>query len=404
MKIKSAIFDLDGTLVDSLMLWDVMWTKFGMLYRNDPDFRPDAKDDKAVRTMTLVDAMQYIHEIYSLGASGEDLVNTANEIMEKFYAEDVQLKPGVREFLDDCQANGVKMCIASATDMKLLRIALEHCDLEKYFPKIFSCAEIGKGKDCPDIYRAAQAYLGTTVGETWVFEDSAVALCTAHKLGMQTVGIYDQYNYGQDILRENANIYIDKDDSLARLIGMKKVVLLGDSIRLIGYGTVMQQVLGDRYYVWQPRDNCRFAQYLLLGMAVSWKDYWLDADVIHFNAGLWDNCDRFGDGPFTPMEAYAETILRIARIFMEKGKKVIFATTTPVDPRHPDPRTERIIAYNEAVVPNLREMGVVINDLYSLVAEDVAGNIREDRTHLSQKGIEICAAQTADVIRQVLAE
>ena len=402
MQIKSAIFDLDGTLVDSLMLWDVMWTKFGSLYRGDPSFRPSAEDDKAVRTMTLVDAMQYIHERYSIADSGGDLVRCANEIMEKFYAEDVQLKPGVREFLDDCQARGVKMCIASATDMKLLRIALEHCDLNKYFPRIFSCAEIGKGKDCPDIYRAAQAYLGTAVGETWVFEDSAVALVTAHKLGMQTVGIYDRYNYGQDILRANANIYIDEDDSLARLIGMKKVVLLGDSIRLIGYGTRVPDVLGEKYYVWQPKDNCRFAQYMLLGMAVSWKDYWQDADVIHFNAGLWDNCDRFGDGPFTPIDAYTETILRIARIFIENGKKVIFATTTPVDPRHADPRPERIIAYNEAVVPKLREMGVEINDLYTTVRQDIERNICEDRTHLSQKGIELCASQTADAIRRVI--
>ena len=402
MQIKSAVFDLDGTLVDSLMLWDVMWSKFGTLYREDPSFRPSEEDDKAVRTMTLADAMQLIHERYAIAESGEELVRCTNEILEKFYAEDVQLKPGVREFLDDCLANGVKMCIASATDVKLLRIALEHCDLEKYFSKIFSCAEIGKGKDCPDIYQAAQKYLGTTAGETWVFEDSAAALCTARKLGMQTVGIYDPYNYGQDILRENASIYIDKGESLARLIGMKKVVLLGDSIRLLGYGTMVPDVIGDKYYVWQPKDNCRFAQYMLLGIGVSWKDYWKDADVIHFNAGLWDNCDRFGDGPFTPIDAYAETILRIARIFIANGKKVIFATTTPLDPRHADPRPELVTAYNEAVVPKLREMGVVINDLYSLVAQDVAGNICEDRIHLSRRGIEICAAQTADVIRRVL--
>ena len=74
MNIKAAIFDMDGTLVDSLMLWDVLWSTFGDKYLNDKSFSPSVEDDKKVRTLTLKDAMLLIHNNYKLGESGERIV------------------------------------------------------------------------------------------------------------------------------------------------------------------------------------------------------------------------------------------------------------------------------------------------------------------------------------------
>ncbi len=202
MNIKAAIFDMDGTLVDSLMLWDVLWSKFGEQYLNDKNFTPSVEDDKKVRTMTLKDAMNLIHANYRIGESGEGLLVLANAIMNDFYANDVELKNGVREFLEYCKNNGAKMCIASATAPELIHIALKHCNIEKYFSKIFSCGTIGKGKDEPDIFLQAAEFLGTEIKDTWVFEDSLVAIETAVKIGMPTVGIYDKFNYGQDKIKK----------------------------------------------------------------------------------------------------------------------------------------------------------------------------------------------------------
>lgn len=218
MKIKSAIFDMDGTLVDSLMLWDVLWQELGSRYLGDKAFAPTALDDKAVRTMPLKDAMELIHTNYSLGESGEELLSAANELMIDFYSNSVQLKDGVREFLDYCYNNGVKMCITSATAPDLIDIAIEHCGLEKYFLKIFSCGVLGKGKDTPDIYLMAQEFLDTETKETWVFEDSVVAIETAVKIGMPTVGIYDRFNFGQDRIKEIATEYIAPGEKLTKLI------------------------------------------------------------------------------------------------------------------------------------------------------------------------------------------
>lgn len=215
--IKGAIFDMDGTLIDSLCLWDIIWSAFAKEYGRE-NFRPSDEADKAIRTMTLKDGMQMIYDLYQIGESGEALLKFTNEIIRKFYAEEVQLKEGVREFLDCCQSRGIKMCIASATGPKLLQIAIDHCDLGEYFTEILSCAKIGKGKDQPNIYLAALECLGTTKEETCVFEDSAVAIDTAHKLGLKTVAIYDKFNYGQEQMQKTADVYIADGETLMRLI------------------------------------------------------------------------------------------------------------------------------------------------------------------------------------------
>ena len=137
MKIKAAIFDMDGTLVDSLMLWDLLWSALGNKYLKKETFRPSSEDDKTVRTLVLRDAMCLIHENYNIGSNGEELLDFANNLFFDFYASRVELKRGVREFLDKLYAEGVKMCVATATDLKLVRVAMQHCDLDKYFLKVF---------------------------------------------------------------------------------------------------------------------------------------------------------------------------------------------------------------------------------------------------------------------------
>ena len=219
--IKGAIFDMDGTLIDSLMLWDIIWKKFGSRFCEDGNFAPSAADDKAVRTMTLKDAMDYIHTQYNIGKTGAELLETAKRIIIEFYSEEVELKEGVAEFLEYLNSNGVKMCIASATDIELIKIAVKHCNIEKYFTDILSCAETGKGKDEPDIYLRALDCLETSADETCIFEDSHIAICTADKLGIKTVGIYDKYNYGQDEIKRISTVYIAEGETfLSQLLNV----------------------------------------------------------------------------------------------------------------------------------------------------------------------------------------
>ncbi|MBQ2942181.1 MAG: HAD family phosphatase [Clostridia bacterium] len=216
--IKGAIFDLDGTLVNSLIFWDILWEHFGERFLNRKGFRPTKEEDKNVRTMTLKEAMDYVYSIYGFGSGGDELLDITFEMIEKFYTETVEVKDGVIEFLEHCKKSGIKMCIASATDKRLVKVAAEHCGILKYFDKVFSCADIGKGKDKPDIFLKAMEYLGTTLEESCVFEDSLVAIDTAHKAGFKTVGIYDKYNYGQEEIKVISDVYISDGETLCKLI------------------------------------------------------------------------------------------------------------------------------------------------------------------------------------------
>jgi len=216
MQLTGAIFDMDGTLIDSLGFWDLLWEEFSRLFGRP--FRPDAEGDRVIRTIPMKDAMCYIHRRFGIGPNEAVLYETASRMLEEFYREKVQLKPGVMEILNWCRDNGVRMCIASASDLTLVRVAMAHCGIDAIVPMVLSCSEIGKGKEEPDIFLQACSKLGTPPEETWVFEDSYVALQTAARAGFPTVGVYDRYGFRQDILRDTATVYVAEDETLMKLL------------------------------------------------------------------------------------------------------------------------------------------------------------------------------------------
>ncbi len=183
---------------------------------------------------------------------------------------------------------------------------------------------------------------------------------------------------------------------------MKKVSLIGDSIRLIGYGTKVPELLGEDYAVYQPDENCMFAHYTMRCVMHEWKEYLQGSDVIHWNNGLWDVCDLVGDGAFTPLEHYLSDLSRIADVLLTYSQKVIFATTTPPRPEMWGHDIRRIQQYNEAAVGLLQARGVIINDLFTPVARDVQRYICDDLLHLSAEGIDMCSELVADKIRSVI--
>ena len=181
---------------------------------------------------------------------------------------------------------------------------------------------------------------------------------------------------------------------------MKKVVLLGDSIRLIGYGNYVAEALKDEFTVWQPEDNCRFASYTLR-MLFDYRPQIEDADIIHWNNGAWDLCRLYEDGDtFTPIEVYCDTLRRIASILLKITDKVIFATTTPVRDVNVYNDNETVRAFNEAAIKTLAPMGVKINDLYGVVAPDIDGMILDDNIHLNDKAARLCAEKAVQAIRE----
>lgn len=180
---------------------------------------------------------------------------------------------------------------------------------------------------------------------------------------------------------------------------MIKVALLGDSIRLMGYGPLVPALLGDGFEVFQPEENCRYAKFTLRGL-VEWQAGLESCDIVHWNVGLWDTGTGPDGAPFSTPEEYLLNVKRIAAYLTARHRAVIFASTTPVKPGHPSNDTSRIAAYNALVVPELKKTGVLINDLFTLVSADIDRCLRDDdKIHLTAAGASLCAARIADVIR-----
>ena len=218
MNIKGAIFDMDGTLVNSMIFWDVLWKLIGDAYCDGKPFRPTTELENEMRTMTTMGVCNALHEYYGMGKTPEEIYGVYADALVDFYANKIEAKAGALEYLEYLHSKGIPMCVASGTAADLIEISLKRCGMHKYFGKIFSCVDIGAGKDKPDIYLAALEYLGTPKDETWVFEDAYIAIHTASELGLHTVGIHDAANPYQDKIEEEATYYIADGETLMKLV------------------------------------------------------------------------------------------------------------------------------------------------------------------------------------------
>ena len=188
MKISGAIFDLDGTLIDSMSIWDDIAYNFLVSQGVTP--KPDLREK--VATMYLNESAKYLVDEYSLDCTPQDFKDYTERIIEDFYVRTVPPKRDAVEFLCKLKKSGVKMCIATATERKLAVPALEHNGMLGFFDGIFSCAEIGLSKQSPEIFDRALEFLGTPKDETFVFEDSYHAVATASKAGYNVIAISDK--------------------------------------------------------------------------------------------------------------------------------------------------------------------------------------------------------------------
>lgn len=213
--LKGAIFDLDGTILDSMFIWDTV----GEDYLRSLGKEPREVLKETFMTLTLEEAAEYYREHYGVTLSVKEIVDGVNAMVEEIYRTKVTLKSGISDYLCRLKDNGVRMCVATVTDRYLVEDTLERLGILHCFSKIFTCAEVGFGKDKPIIYRKALEYLGTPKEETFVFEDSLFALKTAKADGFNTVGVYDKHESRQDELKSLADYYIsDYKDHILKTI------------------------------------------------------------------------------------------------------------------------------------------------------------------------------------------
>lgn len=182
MKIEGAIFDVDGTLLDSLSIWDTV----GADYLLSLGIQPEENLAEIIKDMSLTQAAIYFQTMYDVEKSVMDIIEGINDIIKDFYLEKVQLLPGVKEFLNYLSTQNVKMIVATVSDKSLIENALIRCGIREFFDEILTCEEVGAGKDEPVIYEKALEKLGTSKENTIVFEDALYAIETAEKAGFKT--------------------------------------------------------------------------------------------------------------------------------------------------------------------------------------------------------------------------
>ena len=205
MKIKCAIFDFDGTLFDSMYIWD----NVADTYLRSLGKTPTSTLREDVRALSLYQSACYFKKEYDLSLSTNEIVTGVNQIIERYYLYEVLPKAGVVEFLEQLKNSGVTMCIATATDRYLIESALKRCKMEHYFDAIFTCGEVGHGKDEPVIFRKAMESFDADLVETLVFEDALHAVCTAKADGFTVIAVADGSEMRQSEIYTLSDFYIE---------------------------------------------------------------------------------------------------------------------------------------------------------------------------------------------------
>lgn len=202
--VKAAIFDMDGTLLDSMAVWDDLARQY--LLSLGVDAGQEVND--ATASMSLPESAAYIKRQYQLKMTEEEIASGINAMIKDFYFYQAPLKKGVKTVLQMLQDKDIPMCVATATDRHLVEAALERCGVRHYFKRIFTCTEVGYGKTQPEIYRRSAEFLGTKSSETLVFEDVLFALKTVADDGFLTVAVFDAHEPRQEALKKKADVYL----------------------------------------------------------------------------------------------------------------------------------------------------------------------------------------------------
>lgn len=187
------IFDMDGTLVDSMPLWKSL----GRDYLKARGHQPTQEQLAAMGPMTMLEGAAFLMDTFGVEGPPERIIDEMHAVMEGHYRTDIPLKPGIQEYLKRLKGEGARMCVATATAEPLARACLERLGVACYFDFILSCETVGKGKTQPDVYLEAARRMGSAPADTAVFEDALYAARTAKEAGFYTVGV-PEASYEQD--------------------------------------------------------------------------------------------------------------------------------------------------------------------------------------------------------------
>lgn len=210
--VQGVIFDLDGTLVDSMWIWKQIDIEY--LEKRGIELPDDLQ--KEVEGMSFTETAQYFKERFSLSDTIEEIKGEWTAMAKDFYANKISLKRGVISFLEYLRGNNIKMGIGTSNDRNLAEAVLKRHNILHYFDTIRTSCEVEKGKPHPDVFLKVAEDLRVKPERCLVFEDTYAGVLAAKRAGMQVFAIADEYSfpYKRDICLL-ADRYIEHYEEIA---------------------------------------------------------------------------------------------------------------------------------------------------------------------------------------------
>lgn len=199
MDFKGAIFDMDGTLIDSMYIWNGVSKQFLL----DHGITPPDDIEEIVKSMGTTQSSKYFISEFGLQVDEAYIIDYFGKLVEEKYRK-VKAKPFAMEYLKKLKAEGKKMCVATATVKVIAQETVDRLGISDYIEFLTTCEDVGESKEKPDIFLKAAERLGLAVEDVVVFEDTLVCVNTAKNAGFYTVGVADESSK-------------DKKESIAKL-------------------------------------------------------------------------------------------------------------------------------------------------------------------------------------------
>lgn len=191
--IKAAIFDLDGTLIDSMWVWEKIDIDY--LAQKGLSVPQNLKDE--INHLSFIQTAEYFKDRFNIDDDVETILNSWKSMAIEHYSNDVKLKPGVITFLNYLKSLGIKISLATSSNKDLLEPVLISNNILSYFDAITTTDEVLKGKNNPDVYLLAAKKLGVSPESCIVFEDILPAATGAKLANMKVIAVYDKYSEHQ---------------------------------------------------------------------------------------------------------------------------------------------------------------------------------------------------------------